>query len=228
MKKADPQELCYVRSMKIHFLSFILAAAIISNSMSPAQASSEAISKNHRYCDDITQIDKLLDRSRETPERFASEKLKVERIVVSKDRRQLYLISDGVLMRSYTVAFGDYLGHKQFEGDWRTPEGLYTISAKNPKSQYNKALKISYPNAEDRAYAKSKGRSPGGQIMIHGFPVDPIKRLGVAAIHPVDWTLGCIAVTDEEIEEIYKLVQENTLIEICKVSVFTYKNQPLP
>lgn len=214
--------------MKTLCLRFILVIAGMVGSIGLAQASSAALSKAHRYCDDITQIDKLLDRTREAPERFTAEKLKVERIVVSKDRRQLYLISDGVLMRTYTVAFGDYLGHKQFEGDWRTPEGLYSISAKNPKSQFNKALKISYPNADDVAYAKSKGRSPGGQIMIHGFPVDPIKKLGVMAIHPVDWTLGCIAVTDEEIEEIYQLVQERTLIEICKVSVFTYKNQPLP
>lgn len=213
--------------MGMHLLKAILAVVTL-GSLSLAQASSAALSNDYRYCDDITRIDKLLDRTREAKERFAAEKLKVERIVVSKDRRQLYLISDGVLMRSYAVAFGDYLGHKQFEGDWRTPEGIYSISAKNPKSQFNKALKISYPNAADTAYAKSKGRSPGGQIMIHGFPVDPVKKVGVAAIHPVDWTRGCIAVTDEEIEEIYQLVQERTLIEICKVSIFTYKNQPLP
>lgn len=213
--------------MKFRFLRITLAAFLV-GPMSLAQGASLATSKQHRYCDDITQIDKLLDRTRETQERFAAEKVNVERIVVSKDRRQMYLISDGILMRSYTVAFGDYLGHKQFEGDWRTPEGIYSISAKNPQSQYNKALKISYPNAADIAYAKSKGRSPGGQIMIHGFPVDPIKRLGIAAIHPVDWTLGCVAVTDQEIEEIYKLVQVQTLIEICKVSVFSHKNQPLP
>lgn len=213
--------------MKFRFLRITLAAFLV-GPMSLAQGALLATSKQHRYCDDITQIDKLLDRTRETQERFAAEKVNVERIVVSKDRRQMYLISDGILMRSYTVAFGDYLGHKQFEGDWRTPEGIYSISAKNPQSQYNKALKISYPNAADIAYAKSKGRSPGGQIMIHGFPVDPIKRLGIAAIHPVDWTLGCVAVTDQEIEEIYKLVQVQTLIEICKVSVFSHKNQPLP
>lgn len=185
----------------------------------PAVAASNAVSKTYRYCDDITRVDTLLDRSRESVERIQREGLKIERIVVSKDRRQLYLISGETLLRSFPVAFGfDPIGHKQFEGDGRTPEGLYSIDYKNPNSLFTKSLHVDYPNKSDIAYAKSKGRSPGGDIMIHGLPRDPQKYARISMIHPMDWTRGCVAVTNEQIEQIYALVKERTLVEICKIT----------
>lgn len=180
---------------------------------------SKAKDRNYKYCDDITQVDKLLDRSRESVQRIQREGLKVERIVVSKDRRELYLVSGDVLLRKFTVAFGwSFIGHKQFEGDGKTPEGIYSIDYKNPQSQYTKSLHVDYPNKDDIAFARSKGRSPGGDIMIHGLPSNAQKFERISKIHPYDWTLGCIAVTNPEIEEIYALVKERTLVEVCKVS----------
>lgn len=175
--------------------------------------------RSYKFCDDITRIDKLLDRSRESVDRIKREGLNVDRIVVSKDRRQLYLVSGETLLRTYTVAFGwDFIGHKQFEGDGRTPEGIYTIDYKNAQSQFTKSLHVDYPNKDDIAYAKSKGRSPGGDIMIHGLPSNPAKYERISKIHPLDWTLGCVAVTNAEIEEIFALTKERTLVEICKIS----------
>lgn len=182
-------------------------------------AGSKALDKSYRYCDDITQVDKLLDRSRENVDRLKGEGLKIERIVVSKDRKELYLISGDSMLKVYPVAFGrSPEGHKQFEGDNKTPEGLYFIDYKNPQSQYNKSLHISYPNKADVEFAKAQGKSPGGDIMIHGLPSAERKGQLVGVIHPMNWTQGCIAVTNEEIEEIYTLVKEKTLVEICKMT----------
>lgn len=175
--------------------------------------------RSYKYCDDITTVDKLLDRTHETPYRLLQEKMNVDRIVVSKDRKELYLVSGSTLLRKYSVAFGwDFIGHKRFEGDGRTPEGIYTIDYKNPNSAFYLSLHVDYPNKADIEYARSKGRSPGGNIMIHGFPNDPKSYERVAKDHPLNWTAGCIAVTNEEIREIYTLVKERTLIEICRIS----------
>ncbi len=185
----------------------------------PAVFASKATDKKFSYCDDITVVDKLLDRTAETTERIKSEGTKIERIVVSKDRKELYLISGEVLVKVYPVAFGSNPeGHKQFEGDNKTPEGIYFVDYKNPNSAYTKALHVSYPNQADVAYAKSQGKSAGGDIMIHGLPTEERKKMAVGLIHPYNWTQGCVAVKDEEIEEIYSLVKEKTLVEICKSS----------
>ncbi|KYG61258.1 hypothetical protein AZI85_09975 [Bdellovibrio bacteriovorus] len=182
-------------------------------------ASSKALDKKFKYCDDITQVDKLLDRTTQDVARFKDEGVKIERIVVSKDRKELYLISGDVLVKAYTVAFGlNPEGHKQFEGDRKTPEGIYHIDYKNPKSEYTKSLHISYPNKQDVEYAKSQGKSPGGDIMIHGLPTQQRKQDAMSLWHPRNWTQGCVAVKNEEIEEIYSLVKENTLVEICAMS----------
>lgn len=195
---------------------FIFALSISLN----AFAASNASDVNYRFCEDISRVDKLLDRSRETVERFQSEKLNVERIVVSKDRKELYLISGDVVLKKYPVAFGfTPVGHKQFQGDGKTPEGIYFVDYKNPKSLYTKALHVSYPNKADIAYAKSQGRKPGGDIMIHGLPSDENKRQEISLVHPYkDWTEGCVAVNNEQIEEIYALAQENVVVEICAVT----------
>ncbi|MBT0667278.1 L,D-transpeptidase family protein [Novosphingobium profundi] len=108
------------------------------------------------------------------------------------------------------IQLGDApVGPKRFEGDERTPEGRYVIDWGNPRSAYNLSLHISYPNAEDRAYARAQGRSAGGMIMIHGQPND---RAGGRV--PGDWTDGCIAVSNAEIEFLWQVVGDGTPIEI--------------
>jgi murein L,D-transpeptidase YafK len=102
------------------------------------------------------------------------------------------------------------VGHKQFEGDERTPEGRYVIDYGNPNSAYHLSLHISYPNAQDRAFAESQARSPGGDIFIHGQPnALPIGRM------TGDWTDGCIALSNAEIEELWSLIGDGTPIEIA-------------
>jgi murein L,D-transpeptidase YafK len=100
-------------------------------------------------------------------------------------------------------------GPKRFEGDGRTPEGRYAIAGRNPASAYHLSLKISYPNAQDRAYAARYGRSPGGDIFLHGQP-----NALLSGRLPGDWTDGCIALSNEQIEEIWHLVPDGTVIEI--------------
>jgi murein L,D-transpeptidase YafK len=134
--------------------------------------------------------------------------LTATRIVVHKSRRELLLLRGESILRSYRVALGAHpTGHKEREGDGRTPEGCYTIDRRNPKSAYHLSLHVSYPNQADCDHAEAIGAPPGGDIMIHGL------RPGVR--HPEDdWTQGCIAVTDEEMDEIWNLVPDGTPIEI--------------
>jgi murein L,D-transpeptidase YafK len=125
----------------------------------------------------------------------------------------LELLAGGKVIRTYKVSLGrGGLSPKEREGDARTPEGHYTIDARNASSHYYKALHISYPSAEDRNRASKQGVSPGGAIMIHGLP----NGMGwIGAAHRLyDWTLGCIAVTDQEIDEIWNLVPVGTPVEI--------------
>lgn len=136
-----------------------------------------------------------------------------DRIVILKSKRTLILYSDGKELKSYKVALGGQpIGPKSRQGDHRTPEGIYRIDSKNAHSRFHKALHISYPNQQDRRRAQKLGVNPGGDIMIHGLP-DAYAYLG--ALHRQhDWTEGCIAVTNSEIEEIWTLVQIGTEIEI--------------
>ncbi len=131
---------------------------------------------------------------------------------VEKAARRLMLLGhSGEALRTYDgIQLGDApVGHKQFEGDERTPEGRYVIDYGNPDSAYHLSLHISYPNAQDRAFAESQGRSPGGDIFIHGQPnALPIGRMAK------DWTDGCIALSNQEIEELWSLNGDGTPIEI--------------
>jgi len=138
---------------------------------------------------------------------------KVDSILILKKNHVLELLAGGKVIRTYKVALGrGGLAPKQREGDARTPEGHYIIDSRNAASHYHKALHISYPNAEDRARAAKLGVPPGGAIMIHGLP----GGLGwIGAAHRLyDWTLGCVAVTDAEIDEIWNLVPVGTPVEI--------------
>ncbi len=141
-----------------------------------------------------------------------AEPVKASRILVDKSERTLVLFADGQPIRTYPISLGrNPTGHKRYEGDKRTPEGIYVIDGKNPNSAYHLSLHISYPNERDRHAARARGWDPGGQIMIHGRPTGLIKA---SARYDLDWTDGCIAVTNEAIEEIWQLVDEGTLIEI--------------
>ena len=134
-------------------------------------------------------------------------------VLVDKSERSLSLLKNGKVIRSYRVALGrNPSGPKVMEGDGRTPEGQYRIDSRNAASGFYRALHISYPNAADRERANQTGVSPGGDIMIHGMK----NGLGwIGRLHRlVDWTNGCIAVTDEEMREIWSAVPDNTAIEI--------------
>lgn len=129
----------------------------------------------------------------------------VTQVQVHKEDRKMYLLHNGKVLKSYNVALGFAPeGHKQFEGDGKTPEGVYYISHKNPKSTYHLSLGVSYPNDQDREFAKAAGKSPGGDIFIHGGPNEKVSRR--------DWTWGCVSVTDREMEVIYSMVQPGTPI----------------
>ncbi len=140
-------------------------------------------------------------------------KLTADRVLVEKSARRLTLLRDGRVLKTYAVALGSSpRGHKQQEGDGRTPEGVYQIDFHKPDSDFHLALHISYPNADDTGRAAARGVAPGGDIMIHGL------RNGLGAIGAAhrlhDWTAGCIAVTNAEIEEIFRAVPDGTPIEI--------------
>jgi murein L,D-transpeptidase YafK len=138
---------------------------------------------------------------------------KADSILILKKDHVLELLSRGKVIRTYKVALGQGgLAPKQREGDARTPEGHYVIDTRNEASHYHRALHVCYPNAEDRKRAATAGVAPGGAIMIHGLP-NGMEKIG-AAHRLYDWTLGCIAVTDDEIDEIWKLVAVGTPVEI--------------
>jgi murein L,D-transpeptidase YafK len=136
-----------------------------------------------------------------------------DKIVIDKAARKLTLYSGQNAIRTYRIALGDQpVGRKQCQGDKRTPEGQYTIDGRNMNSQYHRSLRVSYPNPADRKAAKKLGCKPGGDIMIHGLPNG---YGGIGKLHTLrDWTLGCIAVTNQEIEEILGLVTNGTLVVI--------------
>src|SRR5262245_61526308 len=138
---------------------------------------------------------------------------KADRVVIEKALRKLRLYQGERLVRSYRVALGRQpSGPKRCQGDNRTPEGRYRIVGRNINSHYHRSLRVSYPNDADRRFAREIGCNPGGDIMIHGLP----NGYGwIGKLHTRhDWTLGCIAVTNDEIDEIWTLVPNGTPVEI--------------
>jgi murein L,D-transpeptidase YafK len=134
-------------------------------------------------------------------------------IVLDKSERKLSMYDRGTLVKSYVVALGrNPVGDKERRGDGRTPEGLYRIEGRNPGSKYHLSLRVSYPSVEDRTRAARRGVSPGGDIMLHGLPKE---FATVGALHrEQDWTEGCVALTNEEIEEIWRAVPDGAWIHI--------------
>ena len=138
----------------------------------------------------------------------------IARLVVRKGAREMDAFDgNGKLLKTYPVSLGfQPQGHKQFEGDGKTPEGRYTINDRNPNSGYHLNLGVSYPNASDRRHAAALGKPPGGDIKIHGLP-NNMGKLGASHLLR-DWTDGCIAVTNPEMDELFRAVIHNAVIEI--------------
>ncbi len=136
---------------------------------------------------------------------------KADKVLVVKSERRLYLLQDGSVMRTFRIALGpNPVGHKTFQGDGRTPEGLYTLDWRNANSRFYRAIHISYPSYDDTARASAFGSDPGGLVMIHGQPID-----GFAGNNPYfDWTEGCIALSNHEMDEVWMAVDDGTPIEI--------------
>jgi lipoprotein-anchoring transpeptidase ErfK/SrfK len=144
---------------------------------------------------------------------FATQKGPADKILIEKKERLLMLLSRGKVLKTYKIALGgNPNGPKERQGDNKTPEGTYVIDSRNKDSRYHLSLHISYPNEKDKKRARELGVSPGGNIMIHGIK-NGFSWAGDYHTE-VDWTKGCIAVTDQEIEEIAKLVPNGTIVEI--------------
>jgi murein L,D-transpeptidase YafK len=144
---------------------------------------------------------------------FSTQKGPADKILIEKKERLLMLLSRGKVLKTYKIALGGNPdGPKERKGDNKTPEGTYVIDSRNKDSRYHLSLHISYPNEKDKKRAKKLGVSPGGDIMIHGIK----NGFSWAGDYhtDVDWTKGCIAVTDDEIEEIARLVPNGTIVEI--------------
>lgn len=132
----------------------------------------------------------------------------VTRIVVMKSALQMHVLHSDEVLESYNISLGFApAGHKEVEGDGKTPEGRYYIDRRNPNSAFHLSLGISYPNDADRAHAASLGKSPGGDIFIHG-------QKNRSSPGDGNWTVGCIAVTNREIEQIYAMVGKGVPIDI--------------
>lgn len=137
----------------------------------------------------------------------------IDLVLVEKSKNQMHLMKRGKPIRTYHVALGkNPIGHKVEEGDQRTPEGRYTLNYKNTNSKFYKSINIDYPNARDITRARLRGVDPGDDIVIHGFP----NELGnvTGPVEPLNWTQGCIAVRNHEMDEIFALVELDTPIEI--------------
>ena len=140
-------------------------------------------------------------------------RLHADRVLVLKKERILHLLSHGRVTKSYKIALGgNPVGPKGQQGDHKTPEGMYLLNFRNEHSRFYKSIHISYPNPQDRAAARKRGVSPGGDVFVHGLP-NGYGFLG-SSHRLKDWTDGCIAVTDEEMDEIWKAVADGTPIEI--------------
>ena len=139
--------------------------------------------------------------------------LVADKIVVIKSERKLMLLNEGTVVRTYPIALGrNPEGHKEVRGDGRTPEGLYVIDRRDPDSYFHRSLHISYPNMFDIENAQKTGKQAGGSILIHGTPP------GFGPFSPdepmIDWTDGCIAVTNQALDEIWAAVPDGTIIDI--------------
>ncbi len=136
----------------------------------------------------------------------------IDKVLVLKSEQKLHLLQQGQIIKSYRISLGKKEGAKRYEGDLRTPEGIYWLDWRKHSQKYNLAMNISYPNPQDRERAAAMGRKPGGMIMLHGTPIDD--EYPEWFFHTLNWTEGCIALTNRDMQEVWDLVPDNTLIEI--------------
>lgn len=182
------------------FILVVLAGAIWAN-----QAKADS---------DVDSLYKSSFQRTPAPARIKASPMQADRIVVYKGKREMLLMRDGKIVKKYWVSLGfGPRGHKKQEGDGKTPEGVYTIDKRKPQSRFYKALHINYPNEADKAQAKARGVSPGGELYIHGLGRSNIAWMGAAHVL-TDWTAGCVAVTDREMDELWTLVADGTPIDI--------------
>jgi murein L,D-transpeptidase YafK len=169
----------------------------------------------HASCSQIENINKM------KPVAYYVSNPEPTMIVISKEKSRMYLMQGNQVLRKYRVAFGSNHdeGPKVQEGDRRTPEGIYSIIGKNENSHYHKALKISYPNDYDKAYAAELGVKPGDDIMIHALPSSlegfMDNMILQSAVNAFNWTAGCVAVTNDQMDIIFLTVPLHTPVAIC-------------
>jgi lipoprotein-anchoring transpeptidase ErfK/SrfK len=196
--------------------------AILINMIHGGTTKGDLLKRNPRVPDQKSALKKNEEKNKKQKEEAAKgelpkgEPLKGEpkKILIEKAKRLMTIFAeDETCLKTYKVALGECpVGHKKFGGDMKTPEGTYKIIRKNPHGLRGKTLLISYPNAEDREYARKFKKNPGGDICIHGLKPE-VRHLG-ANHFTLNWTKGCVAVTDEEAVEIYDAVKIGTIVEI--------------
>jgi murein L,D-transpeptidase YafK len=147
---------------------------------------------------------------------FAESILLADRVIVKKSTRMLYLYSAGEAYKRYHISLGKFpVGAKGYEGDMKTPEGTYILDWRQLSSRYNKSIHLSYPNTKDKNHARSLGINAGGMIMIHGTPSNwELSPLGDWLPMLLDWTEGCIAMSNDDMEEVWERVLNGTPITI--------------
>lgn len=183
--------------------------SILFSSNSPSSGRDVQEQKNSLAANGIAE----LSAEEAYPQGALGETIRFDRLRLEKSKRRLSAFSGGKVVRVYLVALGaNPVGPKEVRGDMRTPEGLYTINAKEPKSAYHLSLGISYPGTVDQRRASALGKSPGGAIMIHGLTPE---YADIGQAHRLtDWTNGCVAVTNQEIEELFARTPVGASIEI--------------
>jgi murein L,D-transpeptidase YafK len=184
---------------RVRIASFKVLATLLCASLSPAVVADDALSAT-----DVTVA---------ATANIASSMLMADKLLVRKSERRLYLLRAGQVLREYRVALGlSPQGHKQREGDYKTPEGQYKLIRRNPRSDFFLSMEISYPNSTDLTRAQRQGVKPGGAIMLHGWPNIPRKTIDY--YKSTDWTDGCIAVANADMVEIWLMTPLETPIEI--------------
>jgi len=154
-------------------------------------------------------------RAAKPDERKAGNRLLADKVVVKKAERRLYLVQGDRSFRTYPISLGtNPRGHKERQGDGRTPEGRYYLDSRNAASRFRKSLHVSYPGTRDRLWASRKGVDPGGMIMIHGQPRPNRYRELRELISQENWTQGCIAVSNDAIDEIWRYTRDGTPLDI--------------
>jgi len=147
---------------------------------------------------------------------FAEGELVADKVVVKKSTRMLYLLNNEEIFKKYHITLGRVsVGDKEYEGDMKTPEGTYLIDYRQYSNDYYKSLHISYPNESDKEHAKKLGKKPGGMIMIHGTPPSwSLSPYGDWMNFLIDWTEGCIAMSNDDMDEVWDLIDNGTVIVI--------------